>query len=197
MGKMGPIGEALEMLQEETEKGLKTAVQQITGKAQNQQAGGIQVKQPFGNAQGKQAPTAQKAAVVAQTQQAPSDQAKPREDVPPDLKQVETQAKEEKKTFLKGLYGATPEITQAEVEKKKLEDKQKEEALRQQLHSQYYQSLTKSSRDEEERPQEKIEREEEEKKMAELQEEEEKKKELPVVVTKDMGSKEKLRGVSG
>lgn len=205
MGKVGPIGEALEVLQEEVEKGISTAKQQITGKGQKPFGGtggsprGLtpRGKQPFGQAQGKQG---QQTSSQSQPQK-PSDQGKPSEDLTADLKQaaeVADTSQEETKTFLKGIYGSTPELTEAEIKKKELEDKQKQETLRQQLHGQYYQRLTTPSKPQEERPQEKSQREEEEKEMAELkEEEEEKKKELPIIVTKDMGTKEKLRGVSG
>lgn len=189
MGKMGVIGESIELIQEEAEKGLKTAAQQITGKTQGQQ-------------KGSQTQSNKQQAASTQTQKPPVDQGKPAENVPADLKQLETQTQAQTqdptKTFVKALYGSTPEITQADIEKKKLEDKQKEETLRQQLHGQYYQNLTKPQKQQEERAQEKIGREEEEKKEALVLEEQKKKKEeLPHIVTKDEGSKEKLRGVSG
>lgn len=188
---MGAIGEAFETIVEETEKGVQTAQQQITGKPANQQATNPQVAQ--------QAQKTQQAAAAAAVQQPASDQAKPLDEAAHiDTKQPDTQKSDEKKSFLKGLYGETPEVTQAEVEQKKLEDIQKEERLRQQLHGQYYQKLTTPQQQPEERPQEKVEREEEEKKEAlALEEEKKQKEELPIVVTKDMGTKEKLRGVSG
>lgn len=172
-GKFGAIGEAVEILQEEAEKGVSAAKQQVTGKGQNQ-------------------PTQQ----GGQAQQPPSDQAGgqvPSESVPTNQPQDD-----QTQQFVQDLYGGTPNLTEGEIKEKELEDKKKQEELRQELHSQYYQGLVNRPRQGEERPAEKIEREEEEKKLQEQEEEEKKQKdELPVVVTKDMGTKEKLRGVSG
>lgn len=188
MGKVGPIGEAIEIIQEEAEKGLTTAKQQITGKP----AGLAQGKQSGQSKQGPQGSQAQGGGGQASGQK-PSDGAKPQE-APAQVPQSE-----ETKSFVKDMYASqSPPLSEAEMKEKELEDKKKQEELRQRLHSEYYQRLVNPPKQQEERSAEKIEREEEEKKMEQVQkEEEEKKKELPVVVTKDMGTKEKLRGVSG
>ncbi|MBI2621774.1 MAG: hypothetical protein HYW63_04000 [Candidatus Levybacteria bacterium] len=69
------------------------------------------------------------------------------------------------------------------------------EALRQQLHKDYYESLTNRKKPEEEHVTEKLEREEEKKKLSEL--EEEKKKPPPLPATVKQGTGEKVVGVSG
>ena len=72
-----------------------------------------------------------------------------------------------------------------------MEDKQKEQALRQRLHSEYYQKLTAPTRQAEEKPAEKVERE----KMEELQKEEEKKEEeVPELVKQKKQRVEKVTG---
>lgn len=183
--KTGPIGEALEVLQEEVEEGAQTAAQQITGKQQGQ----VQTSAGKQSGQGSAATKPQGMPPPPK----PSEQTKP-QGAPEKIPQSE-----ETKAFVKDMYGGElPSVSDAQVKQKELEDKQKMEALRQKLHREYYERLVKPPKPQEERPVQKVEREEEEKKLALGEEEEKKKKqELPVIVTKDMGTKEKLRGVSG
>ena len=181
--KIGAIGEALEIFQEEAEKGLSTAKQQITGKKPGQ-AGQTQAQQ-----QGNQAAQQQPPPIADQTAA----------NLPSESIGSNQPQDDSSKQFIQDLYGGkASSITEEEIQQKELEDKQKQEALRQKLHREYYEKLVTPAKQKEPRIQEKIEQEEEEKKQAiALEEEKKKKDELPVVVTKDMGTKEKLRGVSG
>lgn len=180
---MGAIGEALEVFQEEVEQGVSAAKQQITGK-------------PVGQSQAKQQSQPPPQQKGQNNQQDIADQAG---NLPPEATPVSGSQDDPVKKFVQDLYGGnSPQVTEEEIRQKELEDKKKQEELRQKLHAAYYQPLVNSPKQQEERQGEKIEREEEEKKMEEInREEEEKKKELPIIVTKDMGTKEKLRGVSG
>lgn len=96
-------------------------------------------------------------------------------------------AKAEKKDFVQDLYGGDVKpLTDEEVAKKEIEDKQRKEALLQKLHGEYYQNLTaptkrpEEAKVEQEREAERMER----LKMEDLQEkkkEEEKKKPIAVL----------------
>lgn len=178
-GKVGFFDEATEIIQEEAGQAAQTVKQQVTGKS------GSQVQ----NTQGQKLPQ------VPQ-QQPPAGHASA---MPPETPGTNQPQDDSAQKFVKDLYGVgTPSMSEGEIKEEELEDKKKEEELKQQLHSQYYQGLVNRPKQQEERQGEKIEREEEEKKMEEQEEVEKKQKdELPVVVTKDMGTKEKLRGVSG
>lgn len=112
------------------------------------------------------------------------------------LKNVPVAKKEETKTFVKDLYGGEkPQISSEELQKKELEEKQQKEALRQCLHSEYYQRLTNPPKPKEERPAEKVEKEKKQE-MQELQEKEAKKP--PLLAAQRAAQKvEKFRGVSG
>ena len=176
--KSGPIGEALEILQEEVEQGVKTAAQQITAK-QSQQVSQAQSKSQSG-----QKPT-----------QASSDQ---NTSVPSEQVAASKPPIDPAKQFIQDLYGGrSPLITEAEIKQKELEDKQKHEELRQKLHSEYYQQLVNPSKPKEPHVQEKIEQEKQQD-LVKLEEEDKKKpKALPIIATKGMGTAEKFRGVSG
>ena len=127
---------------------------------------------------------------------------------------------EERVEFLKDLYGknnnsndnsndnqkkaqkGTGDVTQAlgvpqkdPNEGKTPEEIVKLEALRKQLHGDYYQDLLNKSKQKEEPVAEKLEREEEEKKMSELEEEKKKPSELPKTVKQ--GTAESVVGASG
>lgn len=175
-GKIGFFDEVGEMMQEELGQAGKAAKQQVTGKS------GQQGNTQNAPQQGQQQPQGQ----------IPQDQGQAIEQGAAQQNQGQTD------DIVKQLYGSGDAVSQGEVKAKELEDKQKEEALRQSLHSDYYQNLTNRPKPQEERLGEKVEREEEEKKKMILQEEDKKEKEeLPVVATKNMGTSEKLRGVSG
>lgn len=184
MSRTGVIGGFVDTLQEETEKGISTAKQQITGKTGQKQS----QNDPVATQQAQQQPL-----------QTVGDSA-----VQPSVEAATNQQAQDDQTqqFVKDMYTSgtnAPELTDTQKQQKEQEEKQKLEQLRNKLHSDYYQQLTNpQSVQQEERPAEKNEREDQEKTL-ELQkiEEEEKKKELPTIVTKDMGTKEKLRGVSG
>lgn len=177
MGKNGFLGEAIEIMQEEAEKGLTTAKQQISGK---------QGSQPIRQAQGKQAG-------AQQTAQSPSDAASK-----PQVSETLDAAGQATKEFLKDIYSAdSPPLSPGEIKQKELEDKQKQEDLRQRLHSQYYQKFINPPKKQEPRAAEKVEQEKQEE-MAKLEEEEEKKpKDLPALAGKGKGTMETNRGVSG
>lgn len=111
-------------------------------------------------------------------------------------KNVPVAKKEETKQFVKDLYGGEkPQISSEELQKKELEDKQKEEALRQRLHSEYYQQLTNPPKPKEERPAEKVEKEKKQE-MQDLQQKEAKKP-PPLAAQRAAQKVEKFRGVSG
>lgn len=100
------------------------------------------------------------------------------------------------KDFLRDVYAPSSKLpTSIEVQQKEEEDKQKVEALRQRLHSEYYQKLTNPPKPQEERPAEKVERE----KQQELQElqEQELGKPPPLAAQRAATKVEKFRGVSG
>lgn len=160
------LGGTLEVIKEETVKTVKTAVSQVTGKQ---------------NAPGQ----SQKQAKKPQSHQPP----------PSESVQSKPSTPDETKSFVKDLYGQDkPQITQEEVAKKELEDRQKKEALRQRLHSEYYQTLTSPPKPKEERPAEKVERE----KKQEMTELEQKKAEKPPpLVQRTRERVEKFPGASG
>lgn len=177
--KTGLIGETIEIIQEEVEKGGQTAKQQITAK-QSQQTGQVQSTNQSG-----QDPT----------QLPSSDQniGMPSEQVTTGKAQADPVKK-----FVQDLYGGTTtQITEAEIAQKELEDKKKHEELRQKLHGEYYQQLVNPPKPKEPHAQEKLEQEKQEE-LVKLEEEEKgKPKPLPIVATKGMGTGEKHRGVSG
>lgn len=183
--KTGPIGEALEIFQEETEKALKTAAAQITGKT----AGQTHTKQTQQAAQGQASQNVNQQSPVADVTAGMSSEStstnQPQDD--------------SSKQFIADLYGGkTPSITEEEIQQKELEDKKKQEELRQKLHREYYEKLVNRPKPQQPRPQEKVEQEEEEKEKREaLEEEKKKKEELSPIMTKNRGTAEKLRGVSG
>lgn len=80
-------------------------------------------------------------------------------------------------------------------DKKTPEEEAKIEALRGQLHGEYYQKLTRPQQQEEETVVDKLEREDQEKKLADL--EESKKKPPPLPATTKQGTGENVVGVSG
>lgn len=86
-------------------------------------------------------------------------------------------------------------IPEAVTDQKTPEELAKIEALRQQLHGQYYQDLTNPQKAPEENVTEKLEREDEEKKMADLETDKEKPPPLPATVKQGTG--EAVVGVSG
>ncbi|GEM_PF-2202192 len=86
-------------------------------------------------------------------------------------------------------------IPEAVTDQKTPEELAKIEALRQQLHGQYYQDLTNPQKAPEENVTEKLEREDEEKKMADLETDKEKPPPLPATVKQGTG--ENVVGVSG
>lgn len=182
--KVGPIGEALEILQEETEKGLKTAAAQITGKT----AGQTHTKQTQQAAQGQASQNANQQSPVADAAAG----------MPSESTSANQPQDDSSKQFVADLYGGnTQTVTEVEIKQKELEDKQKEEALRQRLHSEYYQRLTTPTKRQAPQAAEKIEMEKKEEEQKKLEEEKKKKEDLPVIMTKDKGTKEGLRGVSG
>lgn len=159
------LGGTLEVIKEETGKTVKTAVSQVTGKQ---------------NAPGQ----SQKQAKKPQSHQPPSESVQSKISKPG-----------ETKSFVKSLYGQDKaQITQGEVAQKELEDKQKKEALRQRLHSEYYQTLTNPPKQQEERPVEKVEREKKQE-MAEL--EQKKAKKPPPLIQRARERVEKFPGASG
>ncbi|MBI1982091.1 MAG: hypothetical protein HYY87_04000 [Candidatus Levybacteria bacterium] len=108
----------------------------------------------------------------------------------------QSQDKSQTKAFVKDLYGGEkPPISPEEVQQKQAEDKQKEEFLRQRLHSEYYQQLTNPPKPKEERPAEKVEK-EKKLEMKEL-EQKEAKKPPPLAAQRAAQKVEKFRGVSG
>lgn len=170
------LGGAFEMLQEEAKITGKSAVQQITGVSDpSSQSSSGQAKK---GGQG----TNEKAV------QAPAQQP---------LGAEQQNSEQQTKEFVKELYESEePPITQDQAAQKEMEDKQKMEALRQRLHSEYYQQLTQrpKTQEEAERPAEKVERQE----MEDLQQkQEEDKKKQPIAVTRAERSTEMFRGASG
>lgn len=161
----------MEMIAEEAGQAKKAVVSQVTGKQG-----------------GQKGPTSKQS-----SHNIPASQG-----VPPETTSSSQLQDDPTKTFVKDLYGNAPDIKQAEREKREMEDKQKLEELRQRLHSEYYQRLTTPPKQQGElRPAEKLEQEEKEEEQKELEEKEKEPKDLPVVATKNKGTKEKLRGVSG
>lgn len=111
-------------------------------------------------------------------------------------KNVPAVKKEETKAFVKDLYGGEkPQISSEELQKKEFEEKQQKEALRQRLHSEYYQQLINPPKPKEERPAEKVEKEKQQE-MQELQQKEAKKP-PPLAAQRAAQKVEKFRGVSG
>lgn len=163
----GIIGRTFEAVKEEGIESVKTATTQITGKQKTAgQTNQGQTKPGY-----QETPPAQKTeGSIPQT--------------------------EETKAVVRHLYGGEkPEMPKEEVVEKELEDRQRTEALRQRLHSEYYQTITRPSRQKEERPAEKVERE----KRQEMQELEQKeaKKPSPIAAQRGRERVEKFRGVSG
>lgn len=175
MSKSGFFGEAFEMIAEEAGKAVKAATSQVTGK------------------QG-QKPATPKSNQPPKANQTQGGQIK---GVPSETLAGGVQQDDPTKSFVKDLYGGSPEISQAEREKREMEDKQKLEALRQRLHSEYYERLVNEPKQQAPRPAEKLEQEKKEEEQKELEEKEKEPKDLPAMSTKDKGTKEKLRGVSG
>lgn len=163
------------MIAEEVGQAKKAVVSQVTGK------------------QG-QKPAASKTSQPQKTNQTQGDQGK---GVPSEAPTGNSQQDDPNKSFVKDLYGGASEISQAEREKREIEDKQKLEALRQRFHSEYYERLVIPPKQQQPRPAEKLEQEKKEEEQKELEEKEKAPKDLPVVATKNKGTKEKLRGVSG
>lgn len=122
-------------------------------------------------------------------------QAKKPQRPPGESVQLKTPTSDETKSFVKGLYGENPPLKQEEIAKKELEDKQKKDALRQRLHSEYYQQLTNPPKQQEERPAEKVEKEKKQE-MAEL-EQKKAEKPPPLAVNRAERKTETFRGVSG
>ncbi len=175
MSKGGFFGEAFEMIAEEVGQAKKAVVSQVTGK------------------QG-QKPTTPKSSQPQKANQTQGDQGK---GVPSETMAGNAQQDDPTKSFVRDLYGGSSEISQAEREKREIEDKQRLEALRQRFHSEYYERLTAPPKQQEPRPAEKLEQEKKEEEQKELEEKEKEPKDLPAMSTKDKGTKEKLRGVSG
>ncbi|MFH1833316.1 MAG: hypothetical protein ABH816_04125 [Candidatus Levyibacteriota bacterium] len=162
------LGGSLETIKEEGIESIKTAGSQITGKQKYQAAGQktqAQQKQVASNKQQGQKGFggAVQTAVGISPKSAPGKS---------ELPQKPIEQTQETKDVVKHLYGGEkPEIPKEQIAQKEIEDKQKEEALKQRLHGEYYHKLTTPQRQAEEKPAEKVERE----KMEELQEEKEKK----------------------
>ena len=175
MVKTSLVGETLETLGEEMEKGMQTAGQQISGKRsqrQQPQTAGTQQQQP------------QQTATAVKSQETPSGEQK---------------GDDTTKNFVKDLYSPQAgALSEREKATKEADDKKKVEELRQKLHGAYYEQLTSPPKKQEERQGEKIDREEAEKKAKEQEElAKQEQDQLPDIMTKDKGTKEKLRGVSG
>lgn len=101
-------------------------------------------------------------------------------------------AKEDTKDVVKHLYAKSGD-SKVNPDAKKAEEEAQKRKLRQELHSQYYQSLNRP-KPQEERPAEKVEKE----KMRELVEKDEKeKKKKPIIVQRAQQSVEKFRGAAG
>lgn len=116
-------------------------------------------------------------------------------DIETPQKEVERSDEKESKKFVEGLY-KTPvgeQITPDEVVKKKAEEKKNLQKTRQELHSQYVQSLNRP-KPKEERPAEKVEREKKQE-MVDLEQKE--KKKPPVLVQRARERVEKYPGASG
>lgn len=111
-------------------------------------------------------------------------------------KQTSKPSSDDQKAFIKGLYGEAAPVSEEEKQKKELEDKQKAEALKQRLHSEYYQKLVHRPKAPEERPAEKVEREKKEEDW-ELQKKEAKKPKLSRAVLQQRGTAELPKVVSG
>lgn len=115
--------------------------------------------------------------------------AQKKQQAPSQKQQQQTQ--DDKQEFLEGLYGKAGPIPDSEIAEKELEDKKKAEALKQQLHNEYYQNLIHPAKQqEEERPAEKLEK---EKKMEELEASEKQAKKpppLPISARQHQGSAE-------
>lgn len=127
-------------------------------------------------------------------QQVVGSKAKPKASTSQQPKQ--SQDKSQTKQFVKDLYGGEkPQISSEELQKKELEEKQQKEALRQRLHSEYYQGLVNPPKPKEERPAEKVEKEKQQE-MQELQQKEAKKP-PPLAAQRAAQKVEKFRGVSG
>ena len=111
-------------------------------------------------------------------------------------KEISQSSQDEKKDFVKDLYGDAPSISQEEIQRKELEDKQKVEVLSQRLHGEYYQRLVSPPKAKEDRPAEKVEREQQEEKW-ELEKKEAKKPKLPRSAMIQQGTAELHKAVSG
>ncbi|GEM_PF-6725518 len=180
MGKLGILSDTFETIQEEAEKGVKTAASQLSGKPPKGQAVNQQ-----GQAQSNSQKQGGVGAAVVQavrnqiTGGGPGGQVAPEAQAPA----KEQEGKQETESFVKDLYGDAKPVSNEEAAKKEAEDAQKTEALRQQLHGEYYQKLItpekrpEEAQKEQERASERVERLE----MEGLQEEKKKKeKEKPL-----------------
>ncbi|MBI4079533.1 MAG: hypothetical protein HY429_04535 [Candidatus Levybacteria bacterium] len=169
------FGGALEILQEEAKITGKAAMQQITGMSDDQKKQAGQAAQQQGSNE--------------KTQKAPTQQQNPSSE--------EGGNEQATKEFVKELYESDePAITPDQAQQKEMEDKQKMEALRQKLHSEYYQQLTNrpKTQEEAERPAEKVDRQE----MEDLQKkQEEDQKKQPIAVNRAERTTEMFRGASG
>ena len=112
-----------------------------------------------------------------------------------ETKTVQTETDEERKKLLESMYEGNP-MTEEQKKQQELEDEQKKQALRQRLHSEYYQRLTNPPRVQEERPAEKVEREKKEDRW-ELQKKETKKPKLSPAQAQFRGTGEVIKTPSG
>lgn len=109
-------------------------------------------------------------------------------------------SKEETREFVKSIYETseskpiTKQEQKANQPPKKLEDEEKIQKLRRELHAKYYQNLVNPPKPKEERQAEKVEREKKQE-MVDLQEKE--KKKPPILVQRAAQRVEKYPGASG
>ena len=194
----GMIGEMLERGQSTVKNATKSAKQGAQNFARTGlgQVTGLQTPAPQQSDQG----TNEQANAAAQNQQKMSDEEAKKflqdlygsPDKKSDPDKSKTQGTQNPQNPIAQAVGATPKNPN---KGKSPEELAKIEALRQQLHGDYYQTLVNPQKPQEEPVTEKLEREGQEEKMTEL--ETEKKKPPPIAVQKVQQSAEKFRGVSG